>query len=91
MTFKDKKKWFSFEMSFVLAQSYAYACAYARACVDVYVANFAGSFFNLLSRSLCLCLRLVKTRLSGYATRHYPLTTNFPLENFPLKTLELYG
>ena len=29
MTFKDKAKWFSFEMSFVLAQSYAYACAYA--------------------------------------------------------------
>ena len=40
MTFKDKAKWFSFEMSFVLAQSYAYACAY----VDAYVAYFAGSF-----------------------------------------------
>ena len=44
MTFKDKAKWFSFEMSFVLAQSYAYACAYARAYVDAYVAHFAGSF-----------------------------------------------
>ena len=37
MTFKDKAKWFSFEMSFVLAQSYAYACAYARVYVDPYV------------------------------------------------------
>ena len=53
------------EMSFVLAQSYAYACAYARAYVDAYVAHFAESIilFNLLSRSLCLCLRLVKTSL----------------------------
>ena len=32
MTFKDKAKWFSFEISFFLAPSYAYACAY----VDAY-------------------------------------------------------
>ena len=44
MTFKDKAKWFSLEMSLVLAQSYAYACAYARAYVEAYVAHFAGSF-----------------------------------------------
>ena len=44
MTLKDKAKWFSFEMSFVLAQSYAYACAYAYAYVDAYVAHFAASF-----------------------------------------------
>ena len=42
MTFKDKAKWFSFEMSFVWAQSYA--CAYARAYVDAYIAHFARSF-----------------------------------------------
>ena len=39
MTFKDKAKWFSFEMSFVLAQSYAYACAY----IDAYVLYFPAS------------------------------------------------
>ena len=45
MTFKEKAKLFS-QMSFVLAQSYAYTygCAYARAYVDAYVAYFAGSF-----------------------------------------------
>ena len=49
-------------MSFVLAQSYVYvyACAY----VNAYVAHFAVPFcLTLLSRSLCLCLHLVKTRL----------------------------
>ena len=44
MTFKDKAKWFSFEMSFVLAQSYAYVGAHACAYVDAYVAHFAASF-----------------------------------------------
>ena len=68
MTFKDKAKWFSFEMSFVLAQSYAYAytCAYARAYVDAYVGCTLRWIFllNLLSfLILGLCLRLVKTRL----------------------------
>ena len=42
MTFKDKAKWFSFELSFVLAHSYA--CSYAYAYVDAYVAHFAGLF-----------------------------------------------
>ena len=40
MTFKDKAKLFTFEMSFVLAESYAYASVY----VDAYVAHFAASF-----------------------------------------------
>ena len=39
MTFKDKAKWFSSELSFVLVQSYAYACPY----VDAYVKHFAAS------------------------------------------------
>ena len=60
MTFKDKAKWFSFEMSFVLVQTYADTCAY----VDAYRGTLRCIFlFNLLSRSLGLCLRLVKTKL----------------------------
>ena len=43
MTFEDKAKCFSFEMSFVLTQSYPYP--YACASVDAYVAHFAASFF----------------------------------------------
>ena len=40
MTFKDKGNLFTFEMSFVLAESYANASVY----VDAYVAHFAASF-----------------------------------------------
>ena len=44
MTFEDKAKWFTFEMSFVLVRSNAYSCAYACAYVDAYVGHFAASF-----------------------------------------------
>ena len=53
MTFKDKAKWFSFEMSFVLAQSYAYGCGYACAYVNVYVAHFAACFCSTFCHDPC--------------------------------------
>ena len=65
MTFKDKAKWFSFEMSFVLAQPLClWLCLCSCLCRCLRCTIHWIFLFNLLSRCLCLCLRLVKTRLN---------------------------
>ena len=59
---------FSFEMSFVLAQSYAYTCTYPYACayVDSGVAHFAASFCLTFCLDLCACLCPVNIRLCAF-------------------------
>ena len=58
MTFKDKAKWFSFEMSFILAQSYACACAYVDTYVDAYAGTAERFYFGGARSHGCIIITL---------------------------------